>query len=401
MLNLQKIHGLFDQLLVSGGNFLTMVLCARALPLSEQGKFSYVFASYTAVLLLNVAGIFQGAAVRAPTQDADCYRAMLVRLQLAQAVLLTTLLVIGWWGAGAWFDWRATSSELLWLSAFLLFQQGADFDRRAAYIFADAERAMLSSAALYPLRIVVLWLLQPTELLQVLQVLFFTALLPAAPTFFALYQDRVVSAWQAVKAHLHYSHLFIIGAPLGWLWSYLPLFLLAMLHGKEQAAVLTSIRSISNMANMLMEQVETKAGADWARLQHQQGTQSLHQVVTRLMRWGGGLWLGILIVIFLFGRGIVGFILGGAYASHWELLLIGWLGYGIYFLSRVVGIKYRTLGVNRAEFMGNLSGVLCALLVGFILIPTNGVVGAAWLYVIIAVAIWAGQTLAVKKALGQ
>jgi hypothetical protein len=53
---IRKMSSLTDQVLVSGGNFLTIAICAHALPLAEQGKFTYIFASYIAVLLLNIAG---------------------------------------------------------------------------------------------------------------------------------------------------------------------------------------------------------------------------------------------------------------------------------------------------------------------------------------------------------
>ena len=72
----------------------------------------------------------------------------------------------------------------------------------------------------------------------------------------------------AAKEHLSYSRLFIAGTPLVWLWAYIPIFMLGIMHGKEQAALLGSIRGISNMANVLMEQIETKVVADWARMRH-------------------------------------------------------------------------------------------------------------------------------------
>lgn len=373
-----------------------MALCAHSLSLAEQGKFTYVFASYLAVLLLNVAGIFQGAAVRAPSQNSAAYRTLLARLQWVSASAVSLLLAFFWYALGAWVDWQASFQEAWLLAAFLVLQQAADFDRRSAYIFADARRALWASVALYPLRILLLWYASPTTVVQVLWILLLSTLLPALPSLVIMGRMPLIQGWRQIKAHLHYSRLFILGAPLGWLWSYLPVFLLATFHGKEQAALLVSIRNISNLANMLMEQIETRVGADWARWQHQHGTQSLHQIVRKLMQQGLLLWLCIMLALAIWGQALVALILGDTYAPHWILLPIGWLGYGIYFLVRVFGIKYRTLGANRVEFLGNLSGVLCALLIGYWLIPSAGVLGAAWLYVIIAAAMWGAQFLAIK-----
>ena len=103
-------------------------------------------------------------------------------------------------------------------------------------------------------------------------------------------------------------------------------------------------------------------------------------------------------VLLVFGREIVNLILGSLYAPHWNLLVIGWIGYGIYFIARIFGIKHRTLGFNQIEFTGNLFGVAAAALAGFVMIPALSATGAAWVYVVIAVAIMGSQTYLAKKA---
>lgn len=397
---LRKIGSLVDQVLVSGGNFLTIAICAHALPISEQGKFTYVFASYMGLLLLNVAGIFQGAAIRAPAHD-GAYRIHLARLQLLQAALLSLLISAAWLGAGDTFGWQATSSEAALLLGFLVAQQLADFDRRTAYIFASTRRAVYSSAALYPLRIAGLLVFRPETVSQVLWVLILSALVPAALALLtaSLKKTSGDSSWaSATKAHLSYSRLFIAGAPFGWLWSYIPVFLLGIMHGKEQAALLASIRGISNIANVLMEQIETKVVADWARIKHGDGPRVMEAAASRLLRIGFSFWLSGLGVIAVAGKEIVELVLGSLYAPHWHLLVIGWIGYGVYFLARVVGIKHRALGSNRVEFVGNLSGAIAALAAGYLLIPSTNAAGAAWVYVIIACAMLVSQLYFAKKS---
>lgn len=397
---MRKFGSLADQGLVSGGNFLTIAICAHALPLSEQGKFTYVFATYMALLLLNVAGIFQGAAVRAPTQERNAYKISLARLQLLQAFLLSSLVCAAWLGAGNVFGWEATATEAMLLFAFLVLQQLADFDRRTAYIFSGTRRAVYSSAILYPARIIGLLIVRPDTVSQALLVLIASALVPAAVTLLASGRNRAAGAQSWVTAmwgHLSYSRLFIAGAPLGWLWAYIPLFMLGVMHGKEQAALLGSIRGISNMANVLMEQIETKIVADWARVRHGDGQLVMEAAVIRLLKIGTGFWLLGMVVTTVFGQEIVVLILGSLYAPYWYLLVIGWVAYGVYFLARIFGIKHRTLGANHVEFMGNLSGVLAALVAGFVLIPALDATGAAWVYVIIAAAMLISQMLVLKK----
>ena len=384
---------------MSGGNFLTIAICAHALPLSEQGKLSYVFASYMALLLLNVAGIFQGAAVRAPAQDSS-YRISLGRLQLLQGTMFSVLISTMWFGFGNVFSWQATVTEAGLLFSFLLLQQMADFDRRSAYIFSGARRAVFSSVALYPLRIIGLIIVRPDTVSQVLLVLIVSSLFPAALTLYAMSKSRsdATQSWKiAIKDHLKYSRLFIAGAPLGWLWAYIPIFLLGIMHGKEQAALLASIRGISNVANVMMEQIETKVVADWARVSHSAGSYAINSSVIRLLKIGMIFWLSGMTIVVVFGREIVTLILGNLYTPHWSLLVIGWGGYGVYFLARVSGIKHRTLGSNHIEFIGNLCGVLAAIAAGYVLIYNFKAIGAAWTYVIIAFVMLISQMLVLKN----
>ncbi|MBU1215107.1 MAG: hypothetical protein KKA63_07710 [Gammaproteobacteria bacterium] len=380
-------------MLVSGGNFLTIAICAHALPLPEQGKFTYIFASYLGLLMLNVAGIFQGAAVRAPAQD-ESYQITLARLQLLQAVLISTLVSLAWFGSGDILGWQPTVAEIALLFSFLIMQQMADFDRRTAYIFSEVKRAFMSSALLYPGRLIGLILVQPDTVEQVLEVLIVSSLVPAVIAVYEASRRKAAEApaWlEASKAHLAYSKLFIAGAPLGWLWTYLPIFMLGTMHGKEQAALLASIRSISNIANVLMEQLETKVVTDWARLHHGDGQRAMKAAAIRLLKIGAAFWLLGMIVVAVLGKEIVALVLGSLYAPHWHLLLIGWLGYGVYFLARVSGIKHRAMGANKVEFVGNIYGVAAAIVAGYALITLFSMSGAAWTYVLIAAAMLVGQ----------
>lgn len=397
---MRRLSSLIDQVLVSGGNFLTIAICAHALSLSEQGKFTYIFASYIALLLLNVAGIFQGAAVRAPTQEQQTYRTTLAGLQLLQAFLLSLLVSGIWRAAGNMFGWQATTAETGLLFAFLFLQQLADFDRRSAYIFSGTRRAIFSSSILYPARIIGLLVVQPDTVSEVLAILIVSALAPAALTIFSVCRSNMESTRiriKAIKEHLYYSRLFIAGIPLVWLWAYIPLLMLGIMHGKEQAAILGSIRGITNMANVLMEQMETKVVADWARMRHKGGGSIVEASALLLLKIGIVFWLMGMVVVLAWGKEILNLVLGIQYVSYLNLLVLGWIGYGMYFLVRISGIKHRALGKNQVEFAGNFLGVAVATVAGFIFIPNYGAVGAAWAYVVMGIAMLAFQIYLARK----
>jgi O-antigen/teichoic acid export membrane protein len=247
-------------------------------------------------------------------------------------------------------------------------------------------------------------IIRPDTVSQVLLIMIFSALLLAVFTAICACRNNRANAQPWIGAaieQLIYSKLFIVGAPLGWLWAYIPIFMLGIMHGKEQAALLGSIRGISNMANVLMEQIETKVVADWARIRHRNGLLALEEAASRMLKIGVIYWLVGMSMILVFGRGIVNLLLGSLYAPHWNLLVIGWIGYGIYFVARIIGIKHRTLGFNQIEFVGNMFGVVAAVLAGIVMIPALSATGAAWVYVVVAVAMVGAQAYLSKRLVRQ
>ena len=392
-------HSAFlDQMLVSGGNFLTLSICAHFLPMSEQGKFVYVFSCYLAALLINVSGIFQGAAVKAPELNTS-FKVTLARLQVIQGASIAIFIGFIWFIFSKGFDWQISLTSILLLVLFLFLQQLADFDRRSAYIFSTAKKACISSASLYPARILVLFLFQPTNLNEVLFILAASALFPAYRTFILAFNAKnikEVSWFSGVGEHLKYSKYFLAASLTGWAWSNTPIFLLGAMIGSESAGLLASIRGIANVANVLMEQLETRGSADWGRQYHQKGISALNQSVTK-MKWTGIiLWLIALVSILIFGEKIVLIALGKSYADHWYLLIISWIAYGVYFISRIDSIQFRTFGNNKIEFYSGVFGVMAAICFSAILIPLLQVTGAAYSFVAIAVTLYISQILADK-----
>ena len=395
---IEKHYGLLDQMLVSGGNFLTLALCANYLPLEEQGKFIYIFSSYIGVILLNISGIFQGAAVRAPTQN-DSYVSALARLQIFSAFSISILIAIIWLKAGPYFGWTLTFYDLILIALFLFIQQLCDFARRASYIFTDAKNAFLTSLLTYPGRIIALFLLRPEGINTVLLILIASACIPALITIREAnkYHEPFLVWKQGALEHLRYSKLFIVGSLLTWLWAYTPVFILGAIQGKATAALLASIRGISSVANIFMEQLETKVVADWSRLYHREGANKLKVEIFQLNMLAFGFWSLVMLIIWFFDKQIVNAILGGKYESSAYVLAIAWISYGAFYIVRVHGIVHRTFGDNRIEFLSGGFGLLAAVLGSYWLISYFKMDGAAWVYCLIAVVMLIAQLLLPKK----
>lgn len=396
--NKATISALGDQVVVSGGNFLTIALCAHFLPLAEQGKLTYVFATYMGLLLLNIASIYQGAAVRAPTEGVG-YLVVLKKIQVTLALLTSAGACVLWMIVGDWVGWNVTWTELVLVLIFLFLQQLADFKRRSAYIFLTPHNALLASLTTYCPRVVLLLFCQVATMSDALIIMGASALLPALSNYWPrreIDSKELIDATTRALQHLAYSWLFILGAPLGWLWSYAPIFLLGAMYGKEQAALLASIRGISSVANVLMEQLETKVVAEWARTKAEGDLKTIKRSSVKLFQIGIGIWIVGIVMIAFAGENITRLILGDTYAPYWGLLAIIWLGYGLYFVARLMGVKCRALGSKGIEFVANVVGTIVAIFAGWFLILDLGIFGAAWIYVCIPISMYLSQLAYVK-----
>lgn len=390
---------ILDQAVTSGGNFLVIAICAHLLSVDEQGKVAYTYATYLAVLLLNIAIIFQGAAIKAPSVDnASDYHGMLARMQLMSGVILCVIAIFFWWGIGEKFDWAPSKNELILFFLYLFTQQLADFERRTSYIFFGPERAAVSSIAVYPIRVLSLLLIQPDTYEVVVAIWAVTAIVPALFSIIrAVVGRRDTWQFREMIHHILFSKLMIAGAPLGWLWSFLPVFFLGGLLGKVEVAVFMSIRSIANVANIAMEQLEIQAAAHMARTYYAHGKSSLDRTVLQLISIGGFVWFTGFLVTLYFSDEVVGLVLGANYAQHSGLFTISWVAFGVYFFARVYAIARRSVRDMKTEFVGNMVAVITAIAVGFPLVNYFGMYGAAWAYVVIAASIGIAQALSVRN----
>ena len=394
------LFSLSDQIFVSGGNFLTLVICANGLTVSGQGKLSYVIICYMALALFNIASIFNGASVLINEQsNKEKYRKILFVYQVFAALFTSALLTSALFFAGNYIGWKIESVELILVALFLFTQQIVDFDRRIKYICENEKSALLSSVRVYPVRIILLMIFLPSSIKEALELLVLANLF--ASILVIIKQSSHVTKYVSresvtvILAHLKFSKLIILSALMGWLWSYLPTIFLGYFYGKGLVGILVTLRSITNVANVLMEQVETVSSVVFARKAYKHGEEELGSAVTNILISGTGIWVCGVIVLYFFGHGIVLNMLGQEYANYSGLLVIMWLGFGIYFIARVFAIKYRSLKNLKIEFLSGLSSLLMAL-VCIPLISQYSIVGTAWAYVFISLSAVLVQWILIK-----
>lgn len=390
-----------DQVVVSGGNFITIALGAYILPIAEQGKLAYVVSAYMATVLLNVAAIFAVApVVKHEAAEPASYRYVLFQGQTLLAVLTALVITTALHFLGERIGWSISAVESGVLLLFLILQQFADFKRRAAYVFDSVTQACYASLWTYGLRIGLLVVLQPSTILEVLAILAGGALLTALATVLESVKQgrasrRAGRPKLAICLHLHLCKWSVLNAPLGWACFFFPIFLLGALGSEKEAAVLVSVRSIGNAANIALELLETQVPVWLASTSAQHGRSSLKDASINLLRVGACLWALGLVVVWMFGGTLIGWLLGANYSAYGSILVISWFANGIHFLGRVVGLHYRTAKSTKVEFAGSLGG-LAGLAIALPAIDRYGVIGGAWSYVLVSMGIVVAQFLCLK-----
>lgn len=382
-----------DQAFVSGGSFLIIVICARLLPAADQGKLGYAISAYLAVIIFNMASIFQWASVQAPNlSDKEGYRRKLAGTQVLLAVFSAVISTSVVGALSVPSGWSMSAGEGAAMLLFLLVQQLADFDRRAAYIFRTPKRALASSATVFTARILLLILLRPVSILQVLLILAASGLLPALFTAAAGFKGGIGlnGAWNFFKGQSGNARWLMASGPLAWSWGAIPVFVLGSFISMEVVGVFVTIRSLANIANVLMEILETEFSANAGRLyvSDRSGFESLF----RKTRFRGLLfWAAGSVFLYFFGQFSLELLFGEAYSGYGNLLLALWACNGIIFLVRLNAVMLRTTGKSAAVTLGYAAAVIATLIAFYPLLMFFGVLGGALLLGAGAVGNYVGQ----------
>ncbi len=381
-----------DQMLVSGGSFLTIAICAHKLALAEQGKLAYVLALYVVTLLIQGSLIHTWAAVQFPRRNNQHrYQQSLVLLSIVLAILSSTMICAAMYWLAISAGWAATTKTLFLLFVFLLLQQLVDFSRKAAYYAHSQEMALRISSTMYPLRIVLLLVDTVSTINDVLLILIISCVLPL---MFMRYLSvkRVYPLKQLIRLsrqHINGASQLGITAIINWLWYNAPVFFLGALHGVEAVAVVTSLRSVSNLFNVVLEVLETSFAAKLAKAYA--ATSSWRELVRKEYVNGLSLWLIGLVFMVLMHDAIVPIALGLKFVEYGHLMIIFWVAQVFTFLSRIEGVKLRTMGGAKLITLGNLCAFILVLLIGWPMIRRYGVNGAAYLSICSPLAVYVGQ----------
>jgi hypothetical protein len=376
----RHIPALLDQAFVSGGNFLTIVIAAHNLSLTEQGKLGYLLSAYLVSNVINATFIFQWASFNAPrVADQIAYKRQLALVQVLLALATALLCVIGLLLAGATSNWVLSQPEIITTFFFLFFQQLFDFSRRASYLFHSAYHAAHLSAMVYLPRIGLLLALAPASLTGTAAVLLATSLAPALSTVF--HATRATkwsdSLFDYVRDQPTHARWLMASGPLIWIAASAPVFMGGTVLTLEAVGVFITVRSLTNMANAAMEILETDVAARAGRAAATDKA-SLQQLFSSVRKFGVGVWLIGMAACYSIGAPALDLIFGPDFARYEPLLIILWTATGVNFLFRVRCVEERSMGRGQKITLAYAASSLTAVTLSYPLISWLDVSGIAW-----------------------
>lgn len=381
---------LLDQAFVSGGNFLTIFLGAYFLEVSEHAKLSFVFLYLVALTLLNSAIYFAVTPLAVANHKSHKdYLGSLAGLNVGVSIILAIL---------ATFILKSTSSvvnwEMSWIEGLLIFVcflsfLNLDFFRRAQYILSNTKSSGYVSLMVFFVRFGLIYLYQPHSFLEFLVVITTSIFIIVITKINWFLEISIFNKTYAMK-HFLLSRWSVANVIMLWLVMH---GLVAYTgHYLEAAlmAVLVTLRSISNVFNVLLELLETYLPMKLIGLKslRVEGVELIVKVAAL------GLMASFFIggLIYIFAEEVLLISLGEQYSRYWFLLLLLWIGNSVFFLTRLFGVSSRVMVNPILEFKSTFIGflVLCFCVLFFDLTRLHHIVAAL---VVIQVSIGAAQVL--------
>lgn len=386
-----------DQLLVSGGNFLTAVLVARFLGVAEFGVFSLLWLAVLFVQSMSVAAVISpmtSIGSKQSDERASEYYSAAFYQQLA-VCLLAALLIGGYALFEAWTGLGfGIGAAALPLILCIFFAQVQDFLRRYCVVTDHAALVFVSDAVRYAVQLGSLALLLLGDLFQadVVSVLWLVALASAVAALILirelppLWPLPVGTTW--LVRNLKLSRWLVGSALLQWLSSNVFVLATGAILGPASAGALRAAQSLLGVLNVFFQVGDAVLLPRMARTYSRGGPSALRKLTldvllfTTIFATGVGLacWLPAdLWMSLLFGPGFIGLgVIVGAYALKFVLM------------AAAMPLRYAFMANERGQviFRSQLWTSVLMLVAAIPLVSVFGMLGAV-------IGIVAGQSLMV------
>lgn len=379
----------FDQLIVSGSNFLTVVLAAQFLPADDVAKYAYAFGFYMLVFMVANAWIYQNImAMGVEKLQRENYFLHYLGLNFGLVLAAFPIVFVAYLLLVS-----AEQAHLMWLSAvlvsfFVACNQLVDFQRRLLYytkkmfFYSPVQVSLIG----FFLRIIVLMIFQPATFVDFMLILILSSLPIVLVQFCLLWNAKLEGLRAFTIQQIQDGKWMTLNIPVNWAWGQAPVFIVGSFLGMHVAGIYAAIRSIANLANVAMEMIPTFFASRLSKLFTTGNQKGYQQYMRYLIGAGIFAWALGIVVLFIFSEDILLLVLGEDYQAYSVLLWLFW-GFNLaLFLTRVQFLHLRFLELTYIAPIAHAFGVL-VLAGSFYLLQDLGVFAMGWAMLLGGVAI--------------
>lgn len=376
-----------DQMLLSGGNFLTLLMLGRWLAPGAFGSFALGFS----VLLL--AKNFHLALVTTPLMAIgggmgpvrlQQYRSTLMRMHLLFTVATVVVLIAGGLALGALRAEGTTVSMLPALVAAVAAFLWQEFARRSLLTAQRRGAALLNDAVRYGIQVPALLFCHMTGRLSVVSALYVVALGCAAGGLLGLWQDPPTARVKRSRRRAWYRETLAFGKWLAghyagvWVVERWYLVGVAALLSTVEVGVIAACFALVGVSNVFYLSLENYATPVLAKLVKADGLDGFRALFLRLVGLGGLVFGVGCLAVALCGEPLLTALFGLKYTGYgWFLAFVAAQAF-VGFFARIAAIGLKILRRSREVFWAYIGAAAVTVATSVPLITSFGLSGAAW-----------------------
>jgi O-antigen/teichoic acid export membrane protein len=377
---------LADQIVVSGSNFLTGVVVARALGIEAFGVFSLAWMLVLFLQSLQAAIVLSPMMSIAPKQtvhESAGYFAVVVLHQLLVGVVFAVL-AAGLCLLAPLVGMPHEIGDLaapLAISVFAM--QAHEFLRRYNFTVGSPARVLVSDVIRYGTMFGVFEVLlvshkSDVTIGNVLYVIAGSAFLASISLWATLPSASGAGRRFREITHRHFqvSRWLLGSAPLMWITSNFSMIAAGAVLGPAAVGALKAAQSLMSVTNLFFQAAESFAPPRAARIFHTEGKSGLGRFVVRVTTIGLIVTGGACLVLGLPGGFWMQLVFGKGYGAY----PLAVLGYGVLYLilSCMIPIRFAFQAAERTrpDFMGYIAATVFTLALSYPLVHLLGVYGA-------------------------
>ncbi len=373
---------LIDQLVISAGNFATMILVARGLSPEAFGWFALAFS------LLLFANNFQLGIVTQPhnvlgaTRQGNDYARYTTATAVSQLLLgtLGALLAVAGWLIARAAGWSG-AAMILPLAPLIFAWQFQEFVRRCLYTQGRMRAATTNDSVTYGTRVIVLGVLWWHGGLTVPSAMYAMAATAALGGAIGLWQirDSLVARFDvsALRENWEYGK-WLVGTELVgyWLSTQLFIYLAAGMVGVAAVGILKAVDIAFGPARVLATALSNVLPIRFATTLKTEGNLGLDRQFRKAL-WLSVPMLGLYcVLITALAKPALWVLFGDKYIGQTSVLMLYAVFAFVSYLSMILGTALRAKRMTREVFINRVMASAIAIPLGWVLIYWLGIYGA-------------------------